>query len=58
MQFLIDATDSEDRYDEVSSQGYAWGYIGSCVPFIICLVLVLFGENFGLGQLDAFAFPL
>lgn len=51
--FLIDATDSEDRYDEVSSQGYAWGYIGSCVPFIICLVLVLFGENFGLGQLDA-----
>ena len=51
--FLIDATDSEDRYDEVSSQGYAWGYIGSCAPFIICLVLVLFGENFGLGQLDA-----
>ena len=51
--FLIDATDSEDRYDEVSSQGYAWGYIGSCVPFIICLVLVLFGESFGLGQLDA-----
>ncbi len=51
--FLIDATDSEDRYDEVSSQGYAWGYIGSCVPFIICLVLVLFGEKFGLGQLDA-----
>ena len=51
--FPIDATDSEDRYDEVSSQGYAWGYIGSCVPFIICLVLVLFGENFGLGQLDA-----
>ena len=44
--FLVDAASSEERYDEVSSQGYAWGYIGSCVPFIICLVLVLFGENF------------
>ena len=51
--FLVDACDEESRYDEVSSQGYAWGYIGSCVPFILCLVLVLFGENFGLGQLDA-----
>ena len=50
--FLVDAASNEERYDEVSSQGYAWGYIGSCVPFIICLVLVLFGENFGIGQLD------
>ena len=49
--FLVDATE-EDRYDEVSSQGYAWGYIGSCVPFIVCLVIVLFGESFGIGQLD------
>ncbi len=28
---------TDDRYDEVSSQGYAWGYVGSCVPFIPCL---------------------
>ena len=49
--FLVDATE-EDRYDEVSSQGYAWGYIGSCAPFVVCLVIVLFGENFGIGQLD------
>ena len=49
--FLVDATE-EDRYDEVSSQGYAWGYIGSCAPFVVCLVIVLFGENIGIGQLD------
>lgn len=38
--FLVDAT-TEDRYDKVSSYGYAWGYIGSCVPFITCMALVL-----------------
>ena len=32
---------TEDRVDNVSSQGYAWGYIGSCVPFIVCLGVVL-----------------
>ena len=49
--FLVDATE-QDCYDEVSSQGYAWGYIGSCIPFIVCLVIVLFGSSFGIGQLD------
>lgn len=49
--FLVDAAE-QDRYDEVSSQGYAWGYIGSCIPFIVCLVIVLFGSSFGIGQLD------
>lgn len=48
--FLIDAT-TEDRYDKVSSHGYAWGYIGSCVPFIACLVIVLGGPSFGINAM-------
>lgn len=38
-----------DRMDRVSSHGYAWGYIGSCIPFAVCLLLILFGGNIGLG---------
>ncbi|MEG2201314.1 MAG: MFS transporter [Raoultibacter sp.] len=45
--FLVDAT-TEARYDEVSSQGYAWGYIGSCIPFIACLAVVLGGASVGI----------
>ena len=36
---LGDVTE-EDRMDNVSSQGYAWGYIGSCIPFVLCLGIV------------------
>ena len=35
---LTDVTEPE-RMDLVSSQGYAWGYIGSCIPFLAALVL-------------------
>ena len=41
---------TEQRMDKISSMGYAYGYIGSVIPFLICLVLVLFGESFGIGQ--------
>ena len=46
---LGDVTD-EDRMDYVSSAGYAWGYIGSCVPFIVCLVLVLGSGKIGISM--------
>jgi len=42
-----------ERMDNVSTQGYAWGYIGSVIPFVICLVLVLAGGSFGLDQTTA-----
>ena len=45
--FLVDAT-TEERYDKVSSHGYAWGYIGSCIPFVACLAVVLGGSSFGI----------
>ena len=37
-----------ERMDNVSSMGYAFGYIGSVIPFVMCLVLVLFCDSFGL----------
>lgn len=43
---LTDIT-TEDRMDAVSSKGYAWGYIGSVVPFIISLVFVLMYDKMG-----------
>lgn len=44
---LLDITDDK-RMDYVSSQGYAWGYIGSCVPFVVSLMFVLFYEKMGI----------
>ena len=44
---LNDVTD-ETRVDSVSSLGYAWGYVGSCLPFLLCLGLVLGAEPLGL----------
>lgn len=46
---LTDVTTPE-RMDTVSSHGYAWGYIGSCIPFIISLVIVLGAGNFGVSM--------
>ena len=49
---LTDVTEPE-RMDAVSSHGYAWGYIGSCVPFIACLGIVLGAGKLGIGTQTA-----
>ncbi|WP_296880276.1 MFS transporter [Thomasclavelia sp.] len=49
---LVDIT-TNDRVDEVSSHGYAWGYIGSCIPFTISLLLILGANNIGLSTIQA-----
>ena len=48
---LVDVT-SDDRMDRVSSYGYALGYIGSCIPFAIGIVLILL-RPFGLSTQTA-----
>ena len=45
----------EDKMDRVSSLGYAYGYIGSCIPFIVCLVIVLGADKLGITMSAAMA---
>lgn len=48
---LVDVS-TNDRMDTVSSYGYAWGYLGSCIPFIIGIFLILV-QPFGLNIAQA-----
>ncbi|NLM05951.1 MAG: MFS transporter [Tissierellia bacterium] len=44
---LTDVT-TPDRMDKVSSHGFAWGYLGSCIPFIASLLILIPRERLGL----------
>ena len=44
---------SRERMDNVSSLGYAYGYIGSVIPFVLCLAVVLGNEVIGISMTTA-----
>lgn len=48
---LTDVT-TDERMDMLSSSGYAWGYIGSCIPFVVGILLI-FVKPFGLDTVTA-----
>ena len=55
---LIDVS-TDEKMDSLSSHGYAWGYIGSTIPFIVGIALIL-TTPFGLttGQATQISFIL
>lgn len=50
--FLVDVT-SEDRMDRVSAMGFGFGYVGSVIPFVAGLALVISAESIGLTTMAA-----
>ena len=50
--FIVDVTDGS-RMDRVSTHGYAWGYIGSVIPFLVIIGLLMSASD-GSGALPEF----
>ncbi len=55
---LNDITTDENMHN-VSANGYAWGYIGSCIPFVLCLVFYILGNMIpGMEWFQGYAFAI
>ncbi len=42
--FITDVT-TDERMDRISTAGYAWGYIGSVIPFLLVIVLIFWMKS-------------
>ena len=42
---MLNDVTTDERSDAVSSYGYAWGYIGSCIPFTVALIAYVLGPD-------------
>lgn len=51
---IVDVCPVRDRVDHVSSMGYAWGYIGSVMPFLLIMALIMGVGAGSAGTLPAF----
>lgn len=46
---MLNDVATDEEMDSLSSRGYAMGYIGSCIPFVICLVFVVLSDMVDMG---------
>ncbi|HEY4549176.1 MAG TPA: MFS transporter [Bacillus sp. (in: firmicutes)] len=41
--YIVDVTEN-DRMDDISAKGYALGYVGSVIPFVFCIVVIILSQ--------------
>jgi MFS transporter, UMF1 family len=41
--YIVDVTEN-DRMDDISAKGYALGYVGSVIPFVFCITVIILSQ--------------
>ena len=41
--YIVDVTEN-DRMDDLSAKGYALGYVGSVIPFVFCIAVIILSQ--------------